>query len=865
MREDNSHSQSSIDPRPTPRRAIGFDRAIQWPIGHPWIAIVLTLFLSFTALILVNRLHADASLAAMFPANDPSAKALTHVLEDFPAADQMIVLASLPNDAPGQDAERLIEFGHRFATAVHVSPEMERLSDGIFYRPDSQSREFVEKVVVPAAIFYLDDAGFAAARKRLTPAGIERQIALDSTLMSAPGPAADAISKMVKADPLRLHEFISDRLGHSQPFRTFENREEFVSPDGRHLLIRIIGKKPPSDLDYSRELTERVTELANAANTERLKLQFTGSYPIAARSAEAIRRDMIGSVIGSIVLLQLLFLLVYRRPFMLFALAFGPVALGILLGFAAYAIVSTALTPLTAVLGAILAGMGIDYSIQLISYYESRRAEGESAVESARQAVARMWLAVLAAWATSVVGFIAIGCSSVAALRQFSILGTLGLTGAFICAILVLPAILMLTDFRSAPIQHTRLRFGTQPLLRSLGRHRRIWIGVSVVLMLVALAAVVQSRGRILSFESDLTVMHPRPNAPIDAQYDVARAFGISPGSLAVYLQASNPTELVALSYQVQERLDSVAARSAGITGTYGLATLLPNPRVAAARAGAFSKAEVDQIVARFNRDLDANGFDPPQFEGYAKFLRTLLRSKSPPTISDLVSYRRMAETALPASAFAGKEPSEAILLVFVKDSLDQDRDRHDRTIAAVKGPLSGLNGVTVTGMSVVAADAEQTVRHELPRLILAAILIVAAYLALHFRNLIDALLSLIPAIFGMLLAAALLKALGQKLNMINLVAVPLLIGIDVDYGIFLVTLSRQKKADRNDVPSWRQLDPAFHAVIICATATFLGYISLIWTSVPAEQSLGIFAAIGIATCLFGVVFLLAPMISGRR
>ena len=135
-------------------------------------------------------------------------------------------------------------------------------------------------------------------------------------------------------------------------------------------------------------------------------------------------------------------------------------------------------------------------------------------------------------------------------------------------------------------------------------------------------------------------------------------------------------------------------------------------------------------------------------------------------------------------------------------------------------------------------------------------------YLAIHFRNLIDAILSLLPAIFGMLVAAAVLRLAGQKLNMINLVAVPLLIGIDVDYGIFLVTLSRFRDVQKQDAKALaRRISPATHAVIVCATATLLGYISLIWTSVPAERSLGIAAAVGIAACLAGVVFLLVPIL----
>ena len=152
-----------------------------------------------------------------------------------------------------------------------------------------------------------------------------------------------------------------------------------------------------------------------------------------------------------------------------------------------------------------------------------------------------------------------------------------------------------------------------------------------------------------------------------------------------------------------------------------------------------------------------------------------------------------MAETVLPASAFHGTPPVEAITLVFVSKPLDQDRAR-DEAIVAIRDALHGLDGATLTGLGVVGHDAEATVRRDLPRLALAAIGLAAVYLIIHFRNLANALLSLVPAVFGMIVAAAVLRLAGEKLNMINLIAIPLLIGIDVDYGIFLVSLTRPRK-----------------------------------------------------------------------
>lgn len=839
-------------------------RVVLWPLQHPWMIVAITVVCAAFALLFLTRIRADVSIEAMFAGGDPSAAALSHVLNDFPAADQLIVLATLPDPSSGPDPQRLLDFAGRFVRAIHQTPGLEQLTDGVFYQADRQSREYIEKVIGPAAMFYLDDRAFAAARERLTTEGIRARIAHDKALLSAPGPAAGAFARVMRQDPLQLHEFIMDRLAGQRPFRTYQNGDAFISPDGRSLLIRVLGRQPPNNLEFCRAITDGARQAGQSANVDGLKLEYTGSYAIATLSERSIRRDMIGSVIGSVVLLQLLFLLAYRSPIGLFFLAFGPVAFGILLGFGVYALFLVSLTPLTAVLGAILAGMGIDYSIQYISYYESRRATGASAREAAPDSVLVMSPAILAAWATSVVGFIAIGFSRVKALREFAILGSLGLTGAFLCAVAVLPAILMLADRRPANAARSRIRFSASGFVSSLSRRGVLWLTTCLLVLAGAVIFIGRAGADVLPLETDLTVMHPRPNPAIDAQYHIARRFGISPGSLVVYLHAPSPEELVELSQSVDARLKQPVVRAAGIAGSYGLATLLPDPRVAPARMASISQSEADRVVSDFQAALAESGFAPQAFEGYSQFLRVLLTQHSVPSIQSLLAYPRLAETILPASALRGISPTEAITLVFADGSLDLDRDREarDTVIRAARSALSGLNGATVTGLGVVSHDTEQTVRSELPRLIIAAVVIVVAYLAVHFRSLGDAALSLLPGVFGMIVGAAVLRLCGQRLNMVNLVAVPLLIGIDVDYGIFLVSLARIKRLRQESIAETvRNIEPPVHAVAMCAVATILGYVSLIWTSVPAERSLGIAAAAGIGACLIGVMFLLIPIL----
>jgi hypothetical protein len=816
--------------------------------------------LAALSVLAVMRIRPDASLESMMSKDDPAAVAAVRVLNNFPAAEDLLVLASAPAGGPPRAGE-LIEFAKRLEAAIRQSPEASKLCGTVQYRLDAQMREYFEKVLVPNGLYYLDREAFEAARRRLTREGMAEQFRRDEAMMSTPGPAAAAMAKVFAKDPLRLHEFVKDRLFGGRPFATYQNEEAFVSADGRSILIRIAGVRPPSDLEFSKAISTAVGDLARQVNREGLEVDVSGSYAIAAASERAIRHDMTVSVVMSFVFLGVLFLGAYRRPLRLLAIRFVPALVGILYGFGVYGVTSSVITPLTAVIGGILAGMGIDYSIHFLAQYQTNRSLGMRATAAAEHAVSAIGGALVAAWATSVVGFVAIGTSQVQALRDFAVLGALGLTGAFVASVFVLPAMLTLRDRGSADdpklVPSPRLDVG--PLIDSVRRNRNGCVGACGV-VLVAAAGVVVAKGGFLPPESNLAVMHPRPNPPLEAQEKIAKRMGGSAGSLFVHLKAASPDELVSLSHRVRERLGHEAARRAGVVGTFGLATLLPDPAVVAERRAAMRPDDADRVVADFRAVVAESPFAPEKLEPYAGFLRHVFTGSRPPTIEDLLARPELAKNVLPRDAVTRARPgTEAITLAFLDRPLD-DAAVRAAAVNGIRDALNDLPGATLTGLSVVSFDTQRRIDAELPRLTLLAVGIVLAYLFAQLRTLREPLLALVPAVFSLTVTLATMHLAGLRLNMINLVTVPLLIGITTDYGVFVVSVVRLRRTE-SPAAFEARLAASCYAICMCALTTLLGFGSLAFTSVPAVQSLGVAVGVGVLACLAGTFLGLLPLI----
>ena len=253
-------------------------------------------------------------------ARDHGASATLNRIHDvFPLTDDLTLLVSVPPDDAGgaETGGRLVGFARSLESAIRSSATLSPLVVNITHRADTpdSARVFVERYVVPNGLLYLTEEGFTEARRRLTGQAMVRQIARNERLMQASSPAAGAIADTVLRDPLRLYELIDRDVAVDAT-----GVGPLLSPDGRSLLIRITGTHPAGDLEFCRRIVQGVRDAVDRLDPHGISVDYTGAYAITDLSARTIRRDMTISIAGSLVLIQVLFLVAYRHG-LSFALA----------------------------------------------------------------------------------------------------------------------------------------------------------------------------------------------------------------------------------------------------------------------------------------------------------------------------------------------------------------------------------------------------------------------------------------------------------------------------------------------------------------------------------------------------------------
>jgi predicted RND superfamily exporter protein len=108
----------------------------------------------------------------------------------------------------------------------------------------------------------------------------------------------------------------------------------------------------------------------------------------------------------------------------------------------------------------------------------------------------------------------------------------------------------------------------------------------------------------------------------------------------------------------------------------------------------------------------------------------------------------------------------------------------------------------------------------------------------------------------GLLWAAGILGIAGFELDLFSVFAVVTFVGIGVDYGVHLVHRYR----DRGDATAaTAELAPV---ILVAGAITLLGYGTLIGSSYPPLQSIGIVSAVSVLTLMVASVVVLPAMIA---
>jgi predicted RND superfamily exporter protein len=277
---------------------------------------------------------------------------------------------------------------------------------------------------------------------------------------------------------------------------------------------------------------------------------------------------------------------------------------------------------------------------------------------------------------------------------------------------------------------------------------------------------------------------------------------------------------------------------------------LLPSERTQAAQARAIASAvpEPGAVAQSLSQAAAAAGFRPGTFES---FMTRLPRLLDPAMRLTVEGYRTTGLEDL-IDRFVVQVDGRWLLATYAFPRSAAERE-------AVRGAAASGEGQVLTGLVAVNAEMGAAFLPQFLRGLAVGSGIVIALILITFRNWRHGWLTLVPTAIGLLWAAGLLGAAGVELDLFAVFAVVTFVGIGVDYGVHLVHRYR----DRGDAAAaTAELAPV---ILVAGGITLLGYGTLIGSSYPPLQSIGIVSAVSVVTLVAASVLVLPALLDWDR
>jgi uncharacterized protein len=559
----------------------------------------------------------------------------------------------------------------------------------------------------------------------------------------------------------------------------------------------------------------------------------------------------------------------------------------------------------------VVIGVGSDYGIFFLCRYREERVLGRTLVGALERTAARSGPGILLSALTAAVTFYVLITAEFRGIRDFGFISGTAILLAFVSMLTVFPAVLLLIERRQkaprlAPgagrpaspggleppvLEPDQLRV---PALDWVVRHPRTIIIASVLVTGASLWAAprVGFDYNLLNLQGDDTesVVWERKAAAASGRSVFAalstatslpelearqsafqRLPSVSDVQSVLSVLPDRQSEKVAVLERLADIADSIhpgGPRPLDLRAlTVALETLKRRIELASAARGAAGPPEDMLDIARATSALlerlkarERGAVEVALADYQAQLARDFAQQ-----------WRRLQLAARPAPLTLGDLPDElrrkfigksGHLLLQVYSRLDPwDRPSQARLVADLR-----TVDPDVTGQPVVAYESMRLIERSFRLGLALALVLVAGLAALMIRRVRETALAVVPLILGTLWTVAIMQVAGLKFNLVNVWALPLIIGSAAEYGVSIVLRCLESRAEGGGPRIARS---TVLGVALNGLTTVAGFGSLLVAHHRGVWSLGLVLLIGSVMTLIASLVVLPTLVylgaKGRR
>ncbi len=773
------------------------------------IATVVTLVASVGA----ARLEIDADLSELLPKSLPSVRDLAILSDRFGGVGYaVVVLQSEDGDALKKAAEEL-------------TPKLEAL-DSVAWIEKDRPLDFFEQ----RALYFLDVDDLESIRDTLTERyDFEKRTRnpLYLDLEDEEPPSVEFLNLQEK--------YQGD--GDTTWLRSQAGDPYYYSDSANMLLLFAKPKFTSIDLARAKGFVSEVRKVVATINltdySQDMTSAISGRYARKVEQQELIESDL-AKTTGLALFLVFIYLTMHFRRVFAVVLVMSPLCMGLLWTYGSATLIFGRLNILTACVGVILLGIGIDHGIHLLGRFESERSGGADEEEAIKRTFGDTGRAVGIAALTTMVGFASLSLSQFRPFKEFGILAAVGVACVVLAYAFVLPALLGLADsfgWKPAKVAEARTGFYLSTLRRHGGRI--LWVALPII-------ALLTFNIRELYFDYDLRNLSGGDLPSFKLEEQVNAILGYKENPVCILTSSSEEERVI---------VDALRAKQASLGDATTIDFIASSVDLVPQNQEA--KAPIIADIGTIVRKVKKSWVPKEYRQNFGKAKKMV--ASSPYTKDDLPDEINRQFKGINAKA------NEGFILVFpdISQHIGSEVIEFADEVRGIELPDGGV--VSASGEEMILADVINMIKNEgLPVLGLTLISVLLTLMIL-LRNVRDALLTFFGALVTLTGMLGLMPLVGLQINYLNIVMIPVLFGIAVDGVVHIMV--RLRSGDNFDAA----IADTGRAISGAILTTCLGFGALTMATHPGLVTLAKITILGLLVNLLVCLLVLPAYLAWRR
>ena len=868
-------------------------------VSHTWAAFTFILIISVAAGVLAGRLEISTGYTDLMPEGNPKAEAFEFILEEFNNSANIIIVA----EGDEKNLKRFSEYVK--PRLLEFETWVDRVDDQI---PVDFLRRHGLKLLSASQLDYFKNL---FADPNLIPVLKHLNDSFEAEIVSTPEISTEYSENLAVQFLDGIEQFIEIQKnvisdGYRKEYaQTAVDALTFGEPYMLNIdrtMMLIIVEPKFNMIDDFMIVVDAVNGIEalvkDAAELFEVQAGLTGSLVLGRDEMKAMEEDSMKITLIALVGIFLLFVISFRM-WVSPLLAIVTVSLGVLWALGMASLLVDHLSMMTSMVGVILVGLGIDYSIHIISTYTEFRNTGLKTLPAMETALLKCGPGIMTGALTTAAAFLTMMISDNKGMTEMGLVAGWGIVVTMFATFIILPTLLVIREriLRQFDLDKKIRDVSYQSLGRiaeSIGRKKKTsFIGISVFTSIMIWSAFQ------ITMDYNYLNLEPVGLESIALQEKMIDAFDLS--SDYILFTAGNIDSARILTEKARKmetagRVESITDYIPGQEDESGQFHFVRDLRRSLIDSKIRKNLSTDDIQ-RYIEEIQRLELHIMDFQGLAylgnfdkiyekttylvgeiddstttgtltqlsqlveeqniRYPITKFQQEFAPAFKsallDMANFEPLRLDNLPeelANRFTGKSGEVFLITVYPKQNIWEDANflyQFTKEAEELSPDATGLPPIFVELMDIMVADGKNSTW--------IALAVIFGILLLDFRNVKFAILGLVPLVFGILWMVGLMSLCNLQLNMVNIMVIPLIIGIGIDDGVHIL---HRYRIERNIKTVYRSTGKA---VLLTSLTTMLGFGSLWFATYRGLGSMGIALFIGVGACFLTTLCILPVLL----